>query len=62
MAKKTKSIAFKNATINIDDMTITEFTKDDTKVYDLKKVLQDWDNIDGISLTIKQDNHVPADE
>ena len=37
MAKKTKSIAFKNATISIDDMTITEFTKDDTKVYDLKK-------------------------
>lgn len=62
MAKKTKSIAFKNATISIDDMTITEFTKDDTKVYDLKKVLQDWDNIDGISLTIKQDNDVPADE
>ena len=62
MAKKTKSIAFKNATINIDDMTITEFTKDDTKVYDLKKVLQDWDNIDCISLTIKQDNDVPADE
>lgn len=62
MAKKTKSIAFKNATINIDDMTITEFTKDDTKVYDLKKILQDWDNIDGISLTIKQDNDVPADE
>lgn len=62
MAKKTKSIAFKNATINIDDMTITEFTKEDTKVYDLKKVLQDWDNIDGISLTIKQDNDVPADE
>lgn len=62
MAKKTKSIAFKNATINIDDMTITEFTKDDTKVYDLKKVLQDWHNIDGISLTIKQDNDVPADE
>ena len=62
MAKETKSIAFKNATINIDDMTITEFTKDDTKVYDLKKVLQDWDNIDGISLTIKQDNDVPADE
>lgn len=62
MAKKTKSIAFKNATISIDDMTITEFTKDDTKVYDLKKVLQDWDNINGISLTIKQDNDVPADE
>lgn len=62
MAKKTKSIAFKNAIINIEDMTITEFTKDDTKVYDLKKVLQDWDNIDGISLTIKQDNDVPADE
>lgn len=62
MAKASKSIAFKNAVIDKDEMTITEFTKDDTKVYSLNKVIEDWDGIEGISLTIKQDNDVPADE
>lgn len=62
MAKASKSIAFKNAVIDKDEMTITEFSKDDTKVYSLNKVIEDWDGIEGISLTIKQDNDVPADE
>lgn len=62
MAKKSKSIAFKNAVIDKADGTITEFTKDDTKVYSIEKLLEDWDGIEGISLTIKQDNEIPADE
>lgn len=62
MAKASKSIAFKNATISKEDMTITEYTKDDSKTYSLEKVIADWDGIDGISLTIKQDDDVPADE
>lgn len=62
MAKTSKSIAFKNATIDKAEGTITEFTKDDTKVYSIEKLLEDWDQIEGISLTIKQDDDVPADE
>jgi len=62
MAKASKSITFKNATIDKTEGTITEFTKDDTKVYSLDKVIEDWDGIEGISLTIKQDDDVPADE
>ena len=62
MAKASKSIAFKNATISKEDMTITEYTKDDSKTYSLEKVIADWDGIDRISLTIKQDDDVPADE
>lgn len=62
MAKKTKSIAFKNAVINKEDGTITEYTKDDMKVYLIDKLLEDWDGVEGISLTIKQDNEIPADE
>ena len=62
MAKLSKSISLKNAEINVDDMTITEVTKDDEKTYFLKKILQDWNGISGISLTIKQDNDIPADE
>lgn len=62
MAKASKSITFKNATIDKTEGTITEFTKDDTKVYSLDKVIEDWNGIEGISLTIKQDDDVPADE
>lgn len=62
MAKASKSVSFKNATINKEDMTITEFTKDDSKTYSLEKIIADWDGIDGVSITIKQDNDIPADE
>lgn len=62
MAKKSKTIAFKNATINKEDMTITEYNKDDIKTYSIKKLIEEWDGVDGISLTIKQDDDVPADE
>lgn len=62
MAKASKSIAFKNATIDKSEMTITEITKDDTKVYSLDKLIEDWDGIEGISIIIKKDADVPADE
>lgn len=62
MAKASKSIAFKNAVIDKAEGTITEFTKDDTKAYSIEKLLEDWDQVEGISLTIKQDDDVPADE
>ena len=62
MAKASKSIAFKNAVIDRAEGTITEITKDDTNVYYLDKVIEEWDGIEGISLTIKKDDDVPADE
>ena len=62
MAKASKSIAFKNAVNDKTEGTITEFTKDDTKVYSIEKLLEDWNQIEGIALTIKQDDDVPADE
>ena len=62
MAKITKAVSLKNAEINMKDMTITETTKDDIKVYSLDKLLADWNHINGISLTIKQDDEIPANE
>ena len=41
---------------------LTEYNKDDVKTYSIKKLIEEWDGIDGISLTIKQDDDVPADE
>ena len=60
--KRTKSISLKNATINLEDETVTEYTKDETKTYNICKILEDWNHVDGVSITIKQDNEVPADE
>lgn len=62
MAKITKAVSLKNAEINMEDMTITETTTDDIKVYSLDKLLSDWNHISGISLTIKQDDEIPANE
>lgn len=62
MAKISKVTSFKNALINTEDMTITETSKDYIKVYSIEKLLADWNGIEGISLTIKQDDEIPADE
>lgn len=62
MAKVTRTASFTKAVINKEDMTITEYSKDETRVYSLEKLIEDWDGVEGISLTIKQDNDIPADE
>lgn len=62
MAKISKSMIFKNAIIDENDMTITEITKDSTNVYSLQNLLHEWHGIEGISLTIKQDNEIPSEE
>jgi hypothetical protein len=58
MAKESRQISFKNAVICVEDNTITEYLKDETKVYDLKKVLSDWNGIEGINFTLKQEDDV----
>jgi len=61
MAKFSKAVLFRNATICKEDMTITEIIKDETKIYDLNKILSDWSEIDGLSISIKIDEELPED-
>ena len=61
MAKFSKAVLFRNATICKEDMTITEIIKDETKIYDLNKVLSDWNGIEGVSISIKFDDDLPED-
>ena len=61
MAKLTKAINFKNATISVKDGTITEYLKDQTNVYKLENIFKDWDNIEGINFTLKQDDELQPD-
>lgn len=60
MAKLDRKESYKNAVIDTKDMTITEITKDGDLTYDLKKVLESWNGIEGISLAItKSDDKEP---
>lgn len=61
MAKSSTSIVFKNAVICKKDNTITEVNKDDTCVYSLSKLIERWDGIEGLSISIKKDNDVCPD-
>ena len=56
--KKVSQVSFTKATINVEDMTITEVNKDEEYVFDLNKVLGDWDGVQGINVTIKKDETI----
>lgn len=43
---------FENAVIDMKDLTITEFTDNETRCYDLMSLLKRWDGVVGITLTI----------
>ena len=65
MAQQNKSLTFKNATIEVEKSvyTITEYSKDDIKVYKLSDILKDWIGVDGVTISFKQVDEVePSDE
>lgn len=55
MAKKSKSISFSNATIDLEMRTIEELKKDSVVVTSLDEVLNEWNGLPGLSIMIKQD-------
>lgn len=61
MAKKATSYTYRNCTVCLADKTITEITKDETKVFSLDKFLRDIDEIEGISISVKVEEDVPED-
>lgn len=62
MAKISRSEKFSKATINSEDMTITEYVKDDTKVYKIDDLLSRWNGIENINISIAVDNEIPSEE
>lgn len=61
MAKQSKSVSFKNCVINSADLTITEYTKDDMHTFDLRKILNDWHNIEGVAFSLRCDEDIEPD-
>lgn len=63
MAKQTLNYAFKNAVISLEDNTITEYGKEDIKVYTLSDVLSKFDGENKtVDLTIKESSEIEPDE
>ena len=62
MAKIARSITFKNATISMEDRLITEYLKDETRTYSLDDILQEWNGIEGINFTLKQEDEIKSRE
>lgn len=58
MAKRKFSVNFKNAVIDIGNMTITEVNKDDVKVYSLRDTLAQFSDVDGVTLSISTDEEL----
>lgn len=54
MAQSVQSITFNNCYIDTDDWTITEVRKDDSVVHALDAVLENWNGIHGLTLSIQR--------
>ena len=63
MAKTVKKVSFSKGLISREgsELMITEIGKDDTKTYNLNKVIDEFVDQEGVSLTIIDDD-IPAEE
>ena len=62
MAFTEKCEQYKNAVLDLSDNTLTEFERDDVRVYSIEEILKRWDGIRGIVLTIERRVDLPPME
>lgn len=63
MARRNRVETYKKAMIDYKNMEIVEIEKDELiRTYDIHKILQRWDGIEGITLTIKTDEEIQPDK
>ena len=61
MAKMNHSVTFEKATINMEDLTLTEFLKDEAIEHGLIDIFKDWAGIDNLTISIKNTGEYTAD-
>ncbi|QPW62032.1 YonK family protein [Clostridium botulinum] len=63
MAKENKSVTFTKATITKEDgaYKITEYHKDNVQEFNLSKKLDEYLDIENLSLTIKKDEEITGE-
>ena len=63
MAKKSQSVKLKNVFIDSQDpMTLQEIGKEETKIYNLEKIAQEFADRTGVSITFAWECDVPSEE
>lgn len=64
MARTTRRTSFVKGTITRENggLIITEVLKDDTKVYNLDRAIDEYLGLEGVSVTISVDDVVPAED
>ena len=62
MAKYQKSISYKNCTIDLGDMTLTEVLKDEINEFSILNVLKQWDGISGIDISFRKSNEITSEQ
>lgn len=60
VAKRTNAVSIKGE-LKLDDMTLTEITKEEEKVYDLLEILREYDG-KTVTFSIKEENELPIKE
>ena len=61
MAKQKSMNSFTNAMIDVEKDVIVEATKDGVACYSLSGLLETWDKIDGVSITIQKAAEIEPD-
>lgn len=62
MAKSNRTVTYTKAVIDKEAGTITEYLKDGENVYYIENILDTWDGVQGVSITIKKDEELPSEE
>ena len=61
MANTVRSERFVNATIDLTDMTITEYNDDGAEIFSINEMLNRWDGVPCVTLTICSSVPLPPD-
>lgn len=61
VATQERTEVFRHATIDCSDMTITEFCRDEVRVYSIQELLNRWSGIPDVEITIRRDMILPVD-
>lgn len=59
MADLIKEEVYRNAIIDLDDMTITELSPDNEKTYSILDIIKRWKDVPNIEVVIRQHAQLP---
>lgn len=62
MAIREQREEYSHATIDTSDMTVTEYTFDGVRTYDIEEILERWNGIPDIEINIRQKVDLQTDE